>query len=55
LTWNDNCLEEFSGIFSCTDMKFKDMINVIMGKEILQFTVTEVNKNCGGKFTSDKY
>lgn len=36
-------------------MKFTDMINVIMEKKILQFTFTEVNKNCGGKFTSDKY
>lgn len=36
-------------------MKFKDVISVIMGKEILQFTLTEVNKNCGGKFTGDKY
>lgn len=24
-------LEEFSGIFSCTDMMFKDMIDITMG------------------------
>lgn len=37
-------------------MTFKDMIDVvIMGKEILQFTLTEVNKHHGGKNASNKY
>lgn len=44
MTTHDNSLEQFSSIFSFTDMKSKDMTSVIMGKEILQIHLTEVNK-----------
>lgn len=46
--------EEFSAIFSCTDMTFKDMIDVTMGKKILEFTLTEVNKHHSRKIVSNK-
>lgn len=49
MTTHNNSLEQFSSIFSFIDMKSKDMTSVIMGKEILQIHLTEVNKNCGWK------
>lgn len=44
MTRHNNSLEQFSSIFSFIDMKSKDMTSVIMGKEILQIHLTEVNK-----------
>lgn len=52
---NGSCLEEFSGSFSCTDMMFKDMIDITMVQKITEFTLTEVKKHHSGKIASNKY
>lgn len=48
-------LKSFLGFFSCTDMTFKDMIDVTVGKKIFQFTLTEVNKHHSGQIASNKH